>query len=334
MRNMINYRRFLARSICTWGMLSVILGCTAVTRSANGDGDDETLGVVRSEILVQGVFKELWGTNVDTGNWCVDQYAFGTANGTHIVQWPCNGLANQAWRLDNQGYIHGMYWDKCLTATGAEGFIELQPCGAYPDWQRWWPWTDSQGQQGLRRVADYNANNGVCMYFPYYLYGQGYSLTTHICGGVNAGFFGAGMAIGFHTPWPTASDSQTIVGLKNRCLDVLGYSTTNGASVGGWDCGGSYGNLNQRWTRNGTEIRGWGNKCLDAWNGGGNGAPVGMWDCNGNPWQQWDVTFDGQLINRYYGRCVDISNYNTGNGGLLQLWNCYYGGNQIFKSNL
>src|SRR5687767_14045838 len=98
------------------------------------------------------------------------------------------------------------------------------------------------------------------------------------------------------TASPTASPTGTpqpggerrIVGVQsNRCVDVSGASTANGAQTQIWDC---HSNANQRWTQTSSrQLTVYGNKCLDASGSGtGNGTRVVIWDCTGAANQQWN----------------------------------------------
>src|ERR1035438_1481238 len=49
-----------------------------------------------------------------------------------------------------------------------------------------------------------------------------------------------------------------------------------------------------------------------------NGNKIQMWDCTGGVNQQWTVEPDGTL--QVYGKCMDITGANYGNGTLIELW--------------
>jgi len=119
-----------------------------------------------------------------------------------------------------------------------------------------------------------------------------------------------------------------IVGMQsNRCVDVPGSSTTNGAQVQLWDC---HGGANQRWTYTASrELRVYGNKCLDAFGAGtSNGTAAIIWDCHGQANQQWNVNANGTITGVQSGLCLDASGLGTGNGTRIHLWTCTGGGNQ------
>jgi hypothetical protein len=53
------------------------------------------------------------------GNKCLDANARGTADGTAVIIWDCNGQTNQQWNVNSNGTITGVQSGKCLDATGA-----------------------------------------------------------------------------------------------------------------------------------------------------------------------------------------------------------------------
>jgi hypothetical protein len=122
--------------------------------------------------------------------------------------------------------------------------------------------------------------------------------------------------------------SAMIVGAQsNRCFDVAGASTANGAQVQLWDC---HGGTNQRWTYTaGRELRVYGNKCLDAFGGGtADGTAAIIWDCHGGTNQQWNVNANGTITGVPSGRCLDASGVGTANGTRIHLWSCNGAANQ------
>ena len=53
------------------------------------------------------------------GNKCLDASGQGTANGTAVIIWDCNGQPNQQWNLNAGSTITGVASGLCLDATGA-----------------------------------------------------------------------------------------------------------------------------------------------------------------------------------------------------------------------
>ncbi|ADL45504.1 Ricin B lectin [Micromonospora aurantiaca ATCC 27029] len=52
------------------------------------------------------------------GNKCLDASGRGTANGTSVIIWDCNGQPNQQWNLNANGTISGVQSGRCLDAAG------------------------------------------------------------------------------------------------------------------------------------------------------------------------------------------------------------------------
>ncbi|MGC5013607.1 ricin-type beta-trefoil lectin domain protein [Streptosporangium sp. DT93] len=121
--------------------------------------------------------------------------------------------------------------------------------------------------------------------------------------------------------------SQIVGAQSNRCADVTGSSTVNGAQAQLWDCGTG---TNQRFTHtSGKQLQVYGNKCLDAYaRGTVNGTQVVIWDCNGGTNQQWNVNANGTVTGVQSGLCLDANAGGTANGTKLILWACNGGANQ------
>jgi hypothetical protein len=135
------------------------------------------------------------------------------------------------------------------------------------------------------------------------------------------------VAAGYAPTGGTQQNAMIVGAQSNRCLDVTGASTANGAQVELWDC---HGGTNQRWTYTASrELRVFGNKCLDASGAGtANGTAAIIWDCHGGANQQWNVNANGSISGVPSGRCLDASGAGTANGTRIQLWDCHGGANQ------
>ncbi|MEH0420744.1 non-reducing end alpha-L-arabinofuranosidase family hydrolase [Streptomyces sp. B21-083] len=114
---------------------------------------------------------------------------------------------------------------------------------------------------------------------------------------------------------------------SGRCLDVSGFSQTDGANVQIWDC---HGGTNQQWTlTDSSQLTVYGNKCLDARGGATtSGTPVQISTCNGSDNQQWRVNPDGTIIGVRSGLCLEASGWGKANGTGVQIWSCHGGANQ------
>lgn len=124
---------------------------------------------------------------------------------------------------------------------------------------------------------------------------------------------------------------------SNKCVDVRGASTSNGAEIIQWSCNGGD---NQSWILypNGTgyyqiksRISG---KCIDV-NGGStaDGANILQWDCHGGDNQLWGfVAYNGKykLVAKHSNKCLDVLDASTSDGAKLIQWSCYNGTNQLF----
>ncbi|GII75245.1 hypothetical protein Sru01_02270 [Sphaerisporangium rufum] len=89
--------------------------------------------------------------------------------------------------------------------------------------------------------------------------------------------------------WTATSASELRV-YGNKCLDVNGGSTADGAAVILWDCNGQN---NQKWRFNsdGSITAVGANKCLDVSNNGtANGSRIHIWSCHGGSNQKWTRT--------------------------------------------
>jgi lysophospholipase L1-like esterase len=125
--------------------------------------------------------------------------------------------------------------------------------------------------------------------------------------------------------------SKRILGVpSNRCVDVPGATTANGAQTQLWDC---HGGTNQNWVyTSGKQFVVYGSKCLDAsgW-GTTNGTKVVIWDCTGGANQQWNVNANGTITNAASGLCLDASGSGSANGTQLVLWSCSGQSNQQWR---
>jgi glucosylceramidase len=110
-------------------------------------------------------------------------------------------------------------------------------------------------------------------------------------------------------PYNTSSELWTLAPHGNyyafinqysgQCMDIDGPSKSNGAAVHQWPC--YYGD-NQLWS-------------LSSW------AVLGS---NGS------VILEPVIINKYSGKCLDVTGFNASAGALLQQWSCSGDWNQQF----
>ncbi|KUL27024.1 ThuA domain-containing protein [Actinoplanes awajinensis] len=118
-------------------------------------------------------------------------------------------------------------------------------------------------------------------------------------------------------------------GFANKCLDVNGGSSLDGAKIQLWTCNGSGA---QNWSVSGQVWRNpSSNKCLDVAGGAtANGTKVQLWTCNGSAAQNWVAYPDKTVRNPQSGRCLDVSEVKSTDGQQIHLWDCLAAANQLW----
>jgi cell wall-associated NlpC family hydrolase len=238
---------------------------------------------------------------------CLDVVGGGTANGTGIQLYDCNGSPQQHWVYwQGQLEVYGNY-GKCLdadsTAGGANGTrIQIWDCNGGQN-QQW----IAGGDGSLRSAA-----SGRCLDAVGGSNANGTPLQLYDCSGVSWQKW-----IG--PPSPNGGNPVRSFG-TGRCLDVPGASISPGTRVQMWDCNGG---AQQQWILDGTQLRVYADMCLDAVGGEtANGTQIQVWPCNGDPQQQWTWGADGTIRSIPSGRCLDVVGGSLANGTKLQLWDC------------
>jgi thermitase len=145
---------------------------------------------------------------------------------------------------------------------------------------------------------------------------------------------------GWTEPTNTQAGVYQVVNVNsNKCLDVTGVSTANGAIIQQWSCGGGD---HQKWQ---IEVASAGlyrlramhsGRVMDVFNGSGsNGAKIQQWDLNGTlSSQKWAIQPSGsgyQMVNYLSGKCLDVLNSSTTDGTQLQQFTCNGSSAQQFK---
>ncbi|HKT01514.1 MAG TPA: ricin-type beta-trefoil lectin domain protein [Rugosimonospora sp.] len=177
------------------------------------------------------------------------------------------------------------------------------------------------------------------VYWPGLRFGDSYSIESltadgHLVNNSATGVAQLRWGYGFGTTepvndQPAAPPGQPLVGTgSGRCLDVPGFSTTNGTQLDLWDCNGG-GNQSWNWAAN-NEVTVYASKCLTV---GGTGAtagdPVVITDCTGSKAQQWTLTAAKTVTSvANPALCLDASGAGTGNGTAVDVWTCNGGTNQ------
>ncbi|WP_310794819.1 arabinofuranosidase catalytic domain-containing protein [Streptomyces sp. TLI_171] len=213
-----------------------------------------------------------WTHNADgslgTIGRCLDATGNGTANGTLLELWDCNGGGAQKWIQQADGSLLNPQSGRCLddpNGNSANGTrLQLWDCngaaaqkfavgGGGP--------VAGPGGQCVDVAADDTGANGSAVQ----LWNcQSYALDQH---------------------WTHAAD--TSLRTLGRCLDVNGNGTAAGTQVELWDCNGVGG---QKWIQqaDGSLLNPQSGRCLDAPSGAtANGTRLQLWDCNGSAAQKF-----------------------------------------------
>ncbi|MFD7678043.1 arabinofuranosidase catalytic domain-containing protein [Streptomyces sp. NPDC060187] len=193
---------------------------------------------------------------------CLDIVGNGTANGTQVELWDCNGVGGQKWVQRADGSLFNPQSGRCLDS----------PDGATANGTRLRIW-DCNGSAAQRFTVnagapvvgpgatcadvagDDNGSNGTAVQ----LWGcQSYAVDQH---------------------WFHSSDGR--LHTLGRCLDIVGNGTANGTQVELWDCNAAGGQVWQQQT-DGSLRNPQSGRCLDSPNGTtANGTRLQIWDCNG-----------------------------------------------------
>ena len=253
------------------------------------------------------------GTILGAAGKCMDVRGSGTADGTVVQIYSCNGTSAQTWTVQQDGTIQAL--GKCLDVTGggtANGTkAQLWTCNGGGA-QNWVPRADT---------SLFNPQSGRCLDLPGGNPTDGSQLQIWDCNG--------GVAQQWQVPPAGPSTPGAIVGLAAKCVDVRGSGTGDGTAVQLYSCNGTSA---QNWTLQiDRSLRALG-KCLDVTGSGTtNGTKVQQWTCNGTGAQTWVARSDTSLFNPQSGRCLDLPGGNTTDGTQLQIWDCNGGGAQRWQ---
>ena len=202
---------------------------------------------------------------------CLDIVGNGTANGAQAELWDCNGVGGQKWVQQSDGSLRNPQSGRCLdspsgaTANGTR--MQIYDCNG------------SAAQKfSVNGGGPINGPGGKCV-----------DVAADDTGGNSA-------AVQLWDCQPQAIDqhwyhnANSSLRTLNRCLDIVGNSSANGALVELWDCNGVGG---QNWVQqsNGALLNPQSGRCLDSPNGAtGNGTRLRIWDCNGSAAQVFALT--------------------------------------------
>ena len=202
---------------------------------------------------------------------CLDIVGNGTAAGTKVELWDCNGVGGQKWIQQSNGSLLNPQSGRCLdspsgaTANGTR--LQIWDCngsGAQAFSVNGGGMVAGPGGQCVDVGGDDSGVNGTAVQ----LWGcQSYAIDQHW----------------YHN----GNGSLETLG---RCLDIVGDGTAAGTPVELWDCNGVGG---QVWTQqsNGSLLNPQSGRCLDSPSGGtANGTRLQIWDCNGSGAQNFPLS--------------------------------------------
>ncbi|GAA1578360.1 hypothetical protein GCM10009789_34840 [Kribbella sancticallisti] len=176
------------------------------------------------------------------------------------------------------------------------------------------------------------------VYWPGLRDGDAYSMTTQVGEGDLAVNSESGLA---QLQWgwgllkkepvndlPPAPPGDVLRGVESgRCVDVPGFSTTNGTALDLWDCNGG-GNQSWNWTAE-KQLTVYGEKCLTI-DGSSAGSPVIITDCTGAQNQAWELHADLSISSiGHPGLCLNAA--GTGNGSPVTVAACNGQANQQWE---
>lgn len=121
---------------------------------------------------------------------------------------------------------------------------------------------------------------------------------------------------------PPAPPGEVLRGVASgRCVDVPGFSTTNGTALDLWDCNGGG---NQSWNHTASQqLTVYGDKCMTT----GGAGPVTITDCTGATNQAWELHADQTVTSvAYPGLCLNAA--GTTNGTPVDVSTCNATANQ------
>jgi hypothetical protein len=264
---------------------------------------------------------------------CVDARGGGTANGTAIQQYDCNGSNAQQFEFVpvTGGYFEvenrnapSQVWDVTGVSTADGAPIQLYGWGGGNN-QQWTPVAEGNGFYHF-----VSRNTGKCLDVPGASTASGVQLQQYGCNGTGAQSF---------LPFPA-----TYVSVVNRnsgkCVDVRGGGTANGTAIQQYDCNGS--NAQKFWfASNGGS---WFavanlNAPSQVWDVTGvstaDGAPIQLYGWGGGNNQQWTPVAEGNgfyhFVSRNTGKCLDVPGASTASGVQLQQYGCNGTGAQSFR---
>jgi hypothetical protein len=262
-------------------------------------------------------------------NFCMDIPGWSTANGAIPIMHDCHGGVNQRWAYNSQDQtLRVLHSGKCLDVPNGNG-VQGQKV-------QQWDCINNGNQKWIYNSIDrsirWAGNMFLCLDVSGGSDKNDAQLQLWNCHGQNPQIWNIGS-----NDWPLAGGQYSMIKSQirdNFCMDIPGWSTSNGAIPIMHDC---HNGVNQQWAYNSQDqtLRVLhSGKCLDVPNGNGvQGQKVQQWDCINNGNQKWIYNSIDKSI-RWAGNmflCLDVSGGSDKNDAQLQLWNCHGQNPQIWN---
>ncbi|KAJ7753097.1 ricin B lectin domain-containing protein [Mycena maculata] len=289
---------------------------------------------------------------------CLDLTGGSATDGTPMQIWTCtDGDNNQEWTLSD-GAIQWSQTSSCLDLTDGSltngNVMQIWGCTDGPNQQ--WTFTTGPGSPPTpNQYIHPTANSGDCLTAAsntdgaaveiepcistgsasqnWTISGSTLQIFGNKCLDVTGGSAADGTAMQIwtcteddHNQQWTLSEGVVQWSLTSSCLDLTNGNLTNGNVMQIWGCTDG---PNQQWaftTGPGSGTLGHtispgasSTTCLSAPTKADGGAVV-VEPCDGSPSQSWIQT--GRTIVVYDSMCLDVTNGNTTDGVLMQIWSC------------
>ncbi|MFE9422933.1 ricin-type beta-trefoil lectin domain protein [Kitasatospora sp. NPDC006697] len=273
---------------------------------------------------------------------CLDATGAGTADGTPVELWQCNGGANQVWQTTPAGGLLNPVSGRCLDDPNGDitttAQVQLWDCNGGANQI----WLSVRSQSGNRFPTsapvlpiDFSAETAPLALAPGDLTNGSPDLYTVGPDGTVTQYPGAQAVNGvpqFGAPRVIAdlavapAVALRSVGVPGKCVDDQNFQTADNTAVELWDCNGG---ANQHWTQGPDLSLRFGGKCLTVpGQATVNGGRSELTGCGVPGAQHWLPRSDGSFYSPEANRCLDDPDWAGGNGTTIDVWDCDGGTNQ------
>jgi subtilase family serine protease len=225
----------------------------------------------------QWTFQSDGTVHVNGSSYCLGVSAGGTANGTHVILFSCDGFTSQQWRIKANGQLVNENSGSCLdnptdsTTNGTQ--LQIWTCNTniQQDWSRLAPEPASTGPILLQ------PHPGDCIDNYQGKLADNNKVDIYGCNGGSA------------QNWSIQPNGTIQNGTSGYCLGVSGGGVTNGTVLILFTCNS---HTSQEWIpQSSGSLRNLNSAtCLDdPTDTTVNGTQLQIWTCNGNPQQNWTL---------------------------------------------